>query len=373
MISFRSAPILFALAAIGISAAAAGDPAKPMPAVSTLPMPAFRFETNWLKLPVDLVMGEVVAVAVDARDHVWVLHRPRTVKDHPASQVAPPITEFDPAGQYLRGFGGPGEGYEWPTNEHTLALAANGNIWISGNNRDADHGDDMLLVFDRQGHFVRQIGQRGATRGNFDYGNFHAPADIYLDNRANDAYIADGYGNQRLIVLDERTGRFRRMWGAFGKLPPPVAPPAPTGASTGDGPETFYGVHGVEKSRDGLIYVSDRANQRIQVFTPTGKYRGQVFIDRELSAPLTASGITFSRDRRQRYLFVADWGNGKIVVVDRLALQVIGTIGQTGTAPGEFKGPHLIDTDSKGVIYVAEVQGRRLQRLIPAGTGLAPR
>ena len=97
-----------------------------------------------------------------------------------------------------------------------------------------------------------------------------------------------------------------------------------------------------------------------------GRQLGQFSVNRDLPAPLTASGITFSRDLAQKYLFVADWGNGMIVVVDRKKLAVVGTIGKQGTAPGEFTGPHLIDTDSKGVIYVAEVQGRRLQRLVPA-------
>lgn len=122
----------------------------------------------------------------------------------------------------------------------------------------------------------------------------------------------------------------------------------------------------MERARDGFVYVSDRGNERIQAFTPTGTYVGQVSVNRSLPSALTASGITFSKDRAQRYLFVADWGNGMIVVIDRKALKTVGTIGKQGAAPGEFTGPHLIDTDSKGVIYVAEVQGRRLQRLIPA-------
>lgn len=364
----RSAVCVAAITLVPGPGADAVHAADRSPAASTLAMPRFRYETDWLKLPANLVMGEVVAVAVDRRDHVWVLHRPRTVKDRPAEQIAPPITEFDPSGRYLRGFGGPSPAYEWPTSEHTLALAGNGDVWITGNNRDEAHGDDMLLVFGRDGRFLRQTGHRGATRGNYDHDNFHAPADVFVDDAANDAYVADGYGNQRLIVLDARTGRFRRMWGAFGTPPPRVTPAAPAGASTGEGPMAFFGVHGVEKARDGRVYVSDRANQRIQVFTGGGKYLGQVFIDRELSNPLTASGITLSRGQ-QRYLFVADWGNGRIVVVDRRALRVIGAIGQAGTAAGEFKGPHLIDTDSKGVIYVAEVQGRRLQRLVPEAAG----
>ena len=348
-----------------VLALASGAEARAAPPQSAMAMPQFRYQTDWLKLPPNLAMGEIVAVAIDARDHAWVLHRPRSVKDRPAAEVAPPITEFDAQGRYLRGFGGPAAGYEWPSSEHTIALAANGEVWITGNNRDEAHGDDMLLVFGRDGRFLRQFGHRGATRGNYDLQNFHAPADVFIDDRARETYVADGYGNQRVAVLDPADGRLKRMWGAFGHAPPRLAPSPPPPPGNGDGPADFNGVHGVEKSRDGLVYVSDRGNQRIQVFTAAGRYRGQVFVNRGLGAPLTASGITFSRDRQQRYMFVADWGNGMIVVIDRKALRVIGTIGRKGAAPGEFIGPHLIDTDSKGIIYVAEVQGRRLQRLIP--------
>lgn len=333
----------------------------------TLPMPQFRYETDWLKLPAGLTMGEVVAVAVDGRDHVWVLHRPRTVKDRDPAQVAPPIAEFDEQGRYLRGFGGPAEGYEWPGSEHSLAVAANGEVWIGGNDRSAGHGDDMILVFSRDGRFLRQIGRRGATRGNFDRRNFHAPGDIFVDDRAREVYVADGYGNQRLVVLSQRDKAFLRQWGAYGAPPPEQAPsPAPQKQMPVSGEaKDFEGVHGVERARDGTVYVSDRGHQRIQAFTATGKFLGEVVANRGLANPLTVSGITFSRDPDQRYLFTADWGNGMMVVIDRKRLRVIGTIGQAGTGPGEFKGPHLIDSDSRGVIYVAEVQGRRLQRLVP--------
>jgi DNA-binding beta-propeller fold protein YncE len=329
-------------------------------------MPQFRYETDWLKLPAGLVMGEVVAVAVDRRDHVWVLHRPRTVKDRNPAQVAPPIVEFNQQGRFLRGFGGPAEGYEWPASEHSLAVAANGEVWIGGNDRSAEHGDDMILVFGSDGRFLHQIGRRGATSGNLDRQNFHAPGDIFVDDRAREVYVADGYGNQRLVVLSQLDRKFRRQWGAYGAPPPEQAPPPATLQQEQVAEAThFEGVHGVERARDGAVYVSDRAHQRIQAFTAAGKFLGEVVVNRGLSNPLTVSGITFSRDPGQRYLFVADWGNGMIVVIDRKRLRVIGTIGQAGTGPGEFKGPHLIDSDSRGVIYVAEVQGRRLQRLTP--------
>lgn len=337
---------------------------------TALRMPEFQFDTQWLKLPANLATGEIVAVAVDRKDHLWVLHRPRSVRGLKPANVAPPVMEFDAAGRYLRGFGGPGPGYEWPDVEHSLAVTASGHIWVGGNFRNAEgRGDDMLLKFDRAGRFVRQIGRKGASSGNYDPANLRAPGDVFIDDRRGEILIADGYGNQRVAVFDEHNGAFRRMWGAFGAPPPNRTPPTlsesmavPTLAQE---PTSFSGLHGVEIARDGRVYVSDRANRRIQVFTRSGKFLQQVAINRDLPSPLTASGITFSHDRAQAYLFVADFGNGLITVLDRKRLAVIGRIGRTGVGPGEFKGPHLIDSDSKGAVYVAEVSGRRLQKLTP--------
>lgn len=333
----------------------------------------YRYETEWLQLPSDLVMGEITAVSVDERDHVWVLHRPRTAKAETGKKAAPPVAEFDSKGRYLHGFGGPNEAYEWPTTEHSLAVSG-GSVWVGGNNLDNEHGDDMLLVFDLKGRFIRQIGRRGAAKGNLDVQNFHAPADIFIDRHNREAYVADGYGNQRLIVLDSASGRFKRMWGAFGKAPPaqrPVLTAEQAAVAAVQGAETFRGLHGVERARDGTVYVSDRGNQRIQAFTTAGEYIGQMVVNRGLASAATVSGMTFSRDPDQKYIFVADWGNGMIVILDRRRLTIVGSLGRPGQRPGEFKGPHLIDTDSNGVIYVAEVQGRRLQRIIPPrGNGL---
>ena len=331
---------------------------------SNLPMPRFTFDTHWLKLPADLATGEIVAVAVDRRDQLWVLHRPKTVSG-PIS-AAPPVMVFDAQGRYLRGFGGPGDGYQWPDVEHSLAVTSRGHAWVGGSFRGArGRGDDMLLEFDASGSFVRQIGRKSASDGNFDMANVRAPGDIFFDEDKQEIYVADGYGNQRVVAIDEHSGAFRRVWGAFGKPPPRVSPANPLVPLEAKDFHSFIGVHGVELSRDGLVYVSDRGNRRIQVFSRQGRFLQQVAVGQDSPAPLTASGMTFSRDRGQQYLFVADFGNGRIEVIDRRRMRLIGTIGRAGTAPGEFRGPHLMDSDSKGVLYVAEVQGRRLQRLIP--------
>lgn len=332
---------------------AAGQPAS---ASVERPWPA--------SLPNDWVLGEVSAVAVGPGDTVWLLQRPRSVPDADRSRAAPPVLAFSRDGRFLRGFGGPGAGYDWPQVEHSLEVDGKGRVWISGSYRaDTAKADDMILVFDGQGRFLRQFGRPGSSRGNADVGNFGAPADIFVDDARREVYVADGYVNRRLIVLDSETGKFKRMWSAFGAPPPSERGPAPRAVGepapplVGDGPAGFNGVHGVEVSRDGVVYVSDRVNQRIQAFTRTGRYLRQVYVGRDAPGPQTASGMAFSTDPGQRHLYVADWGNGRLLVFDRR------TLAPRGTFPAEFRGPHLLAMDSQGTLYVAEVQGRRIARI----------
>jgi DNA-binding beta-propeller fold protein YncE len=342
------------------------------PVAAASVVPTFAPDVGWLHLPAGLATGEISAVAVDRHDNVWILQRPGTVDAAERAHAAPPVMKFDRSGRYVAGFGGPGAGYDWPTTEHSLALDKRDHVWITGSFRgDAAHADDMLLEFTDKGRFVKQIGRVGGSKGDADTRNLHAPADVFVDDEANEVYVADGYGNRRVIVFDADSGVFKRMWSAFG-APPPIDPPpairqadAPFTPEEGDGPRGFNGVHGVEIARDGLVYVSDRNNQRIQVFDRTGRYIRQVFVDRNMPSPQTASGIAFSADRAQRYMYVADWGNARLLIYDRASLALLGSLGGKGTTPGQFLGPHLIATDSKGVLYVAEVAGRRVQRFIP--------
>ncbi|UAK25908.1 NHL repeat-containing protein [Sphingomonas nostoxanthinifaciens] len=354
-------PIVLAAAAVTSGPAAEAAP----PA-----MPVLVPDAGWLKLPADMMLGDVSAVAVDAHDNLWVLHRPRSLPETDRAKAAPPVVMFDGNGHYLRGFGGPGAGYDWPTTEHSIAVDREGRVWIGGNSRGTP-ADDMILVFTTDGRFLRQIGKPGASQGDADTANLHAPADIFVDDHAHETYVADGYGNRRIIVFDADTGAFKRMWSAFGAPPPadpapnPRAVGAPFVPETGDGPQGFNGVHAVELSRDGLVYVADRNDQRIQVFTRAGRYLRQTFVDRNQPSPQTASSIAFSPDVGQRIMYVSDWGNSRLLAFDRKKLALLGTIGGKGSEPGQFSGPHLIATDSRGVLYVAEVAGRRVQRLVP--------
>jgi DNA-binding beta-propeller fold protein YncE len=351
-----------------------------------IPVPRFQADASWPKLPNNWVLGEVSSVAVDRRDHVWVLQRPRSLPADQKDRAAPPVLEFDAAGNYIQGFGGPTDAYEWPDNEHGIFVDHKDNVWIGGNNPAAASGsasprsDDMLLKFTNKGKFIKQIGRRDQSTGNKDTVNLKRPADIFVYRKTNEAFVADGYGNRRLIVLDADTGAFKRMWGAFGNTPldpPPPPPPPPGGAKPtppappsreGPGPQQFGIVHGVKVSNDGLVYVGDRGNSRIQVFTLAGKYITQGFVNRNEGGALTTAGLAFSPDAQQQFIYAADQSNSHVHVVLRKTLEVVHTFGRRGADPGDFQGLHHIAADSKGNLYTAEAQvGKRAQKLVFTG------
>jgi hypothetical protein len=362
--------------ALALSAPSTPAQSRPDQALPPRAVPVFEVDPSWPpKLPNGWVMGDPSSVTADRRDHVYVLHRPRTVPEALKANAAPPVLEFDPGGAFVRAWGGPADSYDWPDTEHGIFADFEDHLWIGGNNPTAQlrlttRSDDMLLKFTTAGRFVLQVGGRDRSRGNQDRENPKGPADVFVHRTTDEAFVADGYGNRRVLVLDSKTGAFKRMWGAFGNVPldPPAAAPAAAAAATpldteGPGPPQFGIVHGIKVSQDGRVYVADRGNRRVQVFTTDGKYVDQVFINRGGSAGNTASSLAFSPDPQQQFLYVADGGNGQVVFVDRRALTVIGSTGRRGAAPGEFQGLHHIAVDSRGNLYTAEVApGRRVQR-----------
>jgi DNA-binding beta-propeller fold protein YncE len=317
----------------------------------------------------------VTSIAVDAKDNIWVLHRPRSIPAAQRANAAPAVLEFDQAGKLLASWGGPGAGFDWPENEHGISVDGSGFVWISGNAgwpkpAGPGSGDDMILKFTMDGKFVMQIGKRGQSKGNPDTENVHQPADTFVDNAARELYVADGYGNQRVVVFDSESGKFKRMWGAFGGMPPAAMAPnsATPQAQTGDGPPQFGLPHSVKVSTDGVVYVADRINNRIQMFTREGKYLRQARVtssDPKLT-PVPA-GFAFSPDAKQQYLYVVDSGPGlmRVVVFDRATMTQLGTFGMPGSNPGDFNIVHHMAADSKGNIYTAEiVTNFRAQRFV---------
>ena len=327
--------------------------------------PGFELDKSWPHVPEKWKLGFISSVTVDAQDHVWVLHRPRTLPDADAAAAAPPVLEFDNAGNFIQAWGGPGTGYEWPEREHGISVDYKGNVWIGGNNYPArlDRGlkrvsDDQLLKFTRTGKLLMQLGRSNQSGGNADTKNFCQPTDVAVWPKTNEAFVADGYGNHRVIVIDADTGAFKRMWGAFGNTPVdtpvrgPEIPPPSIPDDGGPGRPQFDIVHAIRISNDGLVYVADREDKRVQVFTIDGKYVDQVYVRRsETSEPRTTSGLALSPGPRQQFLYASALGgpNGQLVMLDRKSLKVVGAI---GSREG-FTGGHQMAADSKGNLYTA--------------------
>jgi DNA-binding beta-propeller fold protein YncE len=340
---------------------------------STLRAPTFQVDPNWPIVPNGWVLGEVSSIAVDSRDHVWVLHRPRSIPAEQRAHAAPPVLEFDTTGKLLGSWGGAGEGYDWPEREHGIYVDRKGFVWISGNGgwpKPSPGGstDDMILKFTPAGKLVLQIGRRGQSGGDTDTTNVHQPADVFVHAPTNELYVADGYGNHRVIVFDADSGKFKRMWGAFGNTPETPAPAAGRGATSapdGEGPPHFALVHAVKVSNDGIVYVADRPNNRVQTFTTAGKYVRQVRITAEGTVVPVPAGFAFSPDAKQQFLYVVDSGPMRVVVLDRDKLTQIGAFGIRGSKPGDFDIVHHMAADSKGNIYTAEiVTNRRAQKFV---------
>jgi DNA-binding beta-propeller fold protein YncE len=275
------------------------------------------------------------------------------------------MMEFDSDGRFLKGWGGPGAGYEWPLNEHGLSIDSKGNFWIGGNGK----GDAQVLKFNRDGKFLLQIGHFGKSAGSNDTENFASPTKATYYAKTNEVFVTDGYINRRVAVFDADSGKYKRHWGAYGKRPDDTV--KPVRSSEGPPPQQFNLVHDVQISNDDLLYVADRSNNRIQVFRPDGTYVKEVFLAREVRTPTgTAVTIAFSPDREQRFLYVTG-GDQKIRILDRQSLQVLGTIGRLGHYAGQFHHITDIAVDSKGNIYTGENTGRRVQKFVFKGMSTA--
>jgi hypothetical protein len=333
-------------------------------------LPTFEVDSAWPKVPEKWKLGDPSSFAIDAQDNIWLLHRPRTLPPEQAALAAPPVMVFDPSGKFIRGWGGAGGAYEWPEREHGIHIDEKGFVWLGGNNCPTNGikglkpvADDQLLKFTPEGKLVLQIGRSNQSKGNSDTRNLHRPADAWVHTPTNEVFVADGYGNHRVIVLDADTGAFKRMWGAFAEKPVDddhceVVTPKTV---EDPGPRNFSIVHALRVARDGTVYVADRENRRVQSFTSDGKFVKQLV---KADTPF-ARNLALSPDREQRFLYV---GNGDdIVIVDRATLRILGSIKPNGLK----NGGHQIATDSKGNLYLAQttmgLQKLTFKGMAPAG------
>lgn len=345
--------------------------------------PRFEVDPVWPKpMPNHWILGSVIGVGVDSRDHVFIIHRGDSTLNQrteaglnanpPIAECcasAPPILEFDPAGNLVKGWGGPGEGYVWPGSNHGVAVDDKDNIWIGGNGPTDSH----ILKFSHEGKFLQQIGTPGQGSASNDSTHFGRVAKITFDAKAGEAYVADGYGNKRVAVLDMTSGKLKRFWGAYGNKPddarmPPYDPSAPL-------VQQFRNpVHCAEPTNDGMVYVCDRPNDRIHVFQKNGKFVKEVRIAPATRGDGSVWDIAFSKDAAQKYMYLADGKNERVYVMDRLSLEILTSFGDGGRQPGQFFAVHSIATDSKGNIYTTETyEGKRLQKFRYMGVGSVKR
>ena len=341
--------------------------------------PMFEVDPFWPQpLPDHWVLGSAVGVGVDSRDHVFIVHRGNLTErteggadaDPPIGEccrAAPPILEFDPEGNLVNSWGGPGEGYTWPASNHGITIDHMDNVWIGGNGPNDTH----ILKFSRDGEFLASYGEAeaGPQADSHSQTRFNRVAKLAFDAEANEAYLADGYGGRRVAVLDASTGAFKRFWGAYGNAPddsptPPYDPDAPLLQ------QFRTPVHCAEPSLDGMVYVCDRPNDRIQVFQKDGTFVDEVRIAPRTLGDGSTWDIAFSRDPEQRYMYVADGKNMRVYVLDRGSLETLTSFGDGGRQPGQFFAVHSIATDSQGNIYTTETyEGKRVQKFVYRGLG----
>ena len=340
--------------------------------------PMFEVDPFWPKpLPNHWILGSTIGIGVDSRDHIYILHRRDTFNERTEIGAAsdpvkadccipaPNVLEFDSAGNLVSHWGGPGEGYTWPASNHGITIDHKDNVWIGGNGRSDSH----ILKFTRDGKFLAEYGTPGTDTDSHSPVNFGSAAEVSIDAEANEAYVADGYRNKRVAVLDADTGEMKRYWGAYGNEPDDtnLGPFVP-----GEAPAQQFRnpVHCAQPSNDGLVYVCDRVNNRLQVFKKDGTYVNEIFVKPNSLGDGSVWDISFSPDPEQTFIYLADGTNRKIFIIERESMEILTNFGDGGRNPGQFFAVHGLVTDSAGNIYTTETyEGKRVQKFTYKGMG----
>ncbi len=304
------------------------------------------------------------------------------------------VLEYAPDGSLVAEWGGPDMGYPWQGRPHTIAVDPAGNVWIGGGvapppgggrfgRRGGGRGgrggaaagpppaptvDSHILKFSRSGDHLMTIGQTGQAANSMSSNSFGGAAGFAFDEGANEVFVADGFANRRIAVLDMDTGELIRSWGAYGNEPSdsdlgpynPSAPPA----------QQFRSVTCAELSNDDLLYVCDRGNNRSQVFETDGTFVSEAVIAGATLGSGSVWDVAFSSDRGQQFLFVADGMNERVHILDRETLEFRTSFGVGGRYPGHFRELGSVAVDGDGNVYTAEHgQGRRVQKFTNLGFG----
>ena len=355
------ASLAFAVAvAIGATGAYAENPRA---------VPQFQVDPLWPKpLPNNWILGQVAGLATDRYDRIWVVHRPAslTARERAAEQnppeakccvAAPPVLVFDQSGNLIRYLGGAGPGYQWPESEHGVFVDDDDFVWLAGNGKK----DGQLLKFTMDGKFVLQIGRQGDGNDSNSTERLGSPADVAVDVAAKEVFAADGYANHRVVVFDSETGAYKRHWGAYGKTPSdekmspydPAKPPSPQFGNP---------VHCIRIDREGLVYVCDRSNNRLQVFHKDGSFVAEHIYEKATRGSGSVFDLVFSPDKEQKFIYMIDGTNGEVRIVDHASKETLGRFGRPGRQIGQFTALHNVGVDRQGNIFTSEVFGQRVQK-----------
>jgi hypothetical protein len=403
------------LAVVTISVSAIQSQATPPPQVGS--GPRFKLNNDWPKaLPNNWQIGPLTGIYGDSHGLIWTVNQSNHLGDYDLAQdyatgdccvMAPQVIAFDmkgnvvkswsvsvpppapardpnaPLGQFqapvmagAKTYPTKCDGFKCLMNVHSIYVDSKDNVWIVGNGR----GDSHILKFDYNGKFLLQIGgdtTKGCC-GNQDGNNLGAGSQgggtgIAYWPATNEVFVTDGYVNRRVVVYDADTGKFKRMWGAYGK--PPVAStldakgnmvsPEPKRVFDGPGAESWSTVHGVSITPDGVVWIADRVGNRLQQFKIDGTFIREAFVSRKsTNGTGTVYGFSFSKDPDMKYVYVADGGNKKVHILDRQTLQEVGSFGGcAGQMAGCFNHVHVSATDIAGNVYTGEAAaGARIQR-----------
>ena len=370
--------VVFAAGVIGFGAGVAMLQHAATAQETMVEAPIFEVDPLWPKpLPNEALLGMTIGISIDDQDNVWITHRSSATLNNnekgaelnPPVAIccrgAPPVIAFNPAGDTIYSWGGPGQGYEWPESMHGIFADSKGNIWLGGNGAK----DSQILKFTKDGKFIMQSGHQGKNAGSNDPENFGRVAQIYVDPKSNEAFVADGYKNRRVAVVDPDTGKIKRFWGAYGNKPndDPQGPYNPTAAAL---QQYRSPVHCVALANDGLLYVCDRQHDRVQVFHTDGTFVKEQFFAKNTLASGSTWEAAFSKDPEQRYMYITDGQNERVRIVQRDTMTELTSFGRGGRQPSEFFGVHSIAVDSKGNIYTTETyEGKRVQKFNYKGIG----
>jgi hypothetical protein len=380
----------------GLEAAKKAPKVKGGQAVDANGAPMFRVDAFWPKpLPNRWSMQQVTGLWVDDKTgHVWFLNRAAAADgdeigggDNPPRILCcvrgPEAIEVDQDGNVVSSFGGPGYADDkWPKNLQTIIVDRDENVWISGTG-----AQDSILKFSHDGKLLWDFGHRppqGGKETNQNTDWMVSKGRFNLDQDAREIYIIN---QKRVVVYDMDTGAFKRGWGGHGMpLSEITNDPIPsykfTGAPPPDEKNFVPDLHFAEIDKDGLVYVGERGQDRISIYTKQGKWVKDYYV-----APNTPSqraqdcgglaltklppcGTTykmvFSKDPEQKYMYVADGTNNVVWILDHATGKTLGNFGRNGKYAGQFHWINAIGTDKQGNIYTGEVeQAKRIQKFVP--------